>query len=309
MVSFTTEITATSPFDFDLALRYLHTSPSAVIERVEGRCYQRGIRLDGQPFLLQVSSLGSVNAPRLRVDLLGGDATPAQGAAAVELVRRLFDLDAPAEEFYRIAAADPVFGPVAARWRGLRLLLIPDPFEALVWAIIGQQINVRFAAKLKAALVAEYGGHVTVDGRRYPLFPEPAVLAAASAERLRALQFSRQKTAYTLGVAEAVATGTLDFTVLGTLPPDAALRELTAIKGIGRWTAEYVLLRGFGYRDAFPAGDGGLRRVVGHWYGLGRLATEEEVRQRGEAWAPWRGYAAIHWWFVLQQRLHPRSSD
>lgn len=305
MPPFARTIAATPPFDFDLTLRYLHTSPSAIVERTEGRAYERAVRLDGTPFLLRVTSQGSVDAPQLRVELHGGEVQPAQEAAALGLVRRLFDLDAPAEEFYGIAAADAVFAPVAARSRGLRPLLIPDPFEALVWAIIGQQINVTFAAKLKAALVAEYGDRLTVDGTEYLLFPEPERLAAASPERLRELQFSRQKIAYTLSVAAGAASGSLDFAALAALPPDAALAELMRLKGIGRWTAEYLLLRGFGHRDAFPAGDGGLRRAIGQWYGLGRLASEDEVRQHGARWAPWRGYAAIHWWFALQQGQRP----
>ncbi|MCX6022972.1 MAG: DNA-3-methyladenine glycosylase 2 [Chloroflexi bacterium] len=304
---FAATLAATPPFDFDRTLRYLHTSPSAIVERVEGRCYLRAVRLEGAPLLLRASSVGTEEEPRLLVELLGGEATERQGALALDLVQRLFDLAAPAEEFYRIAAADPVFGPVALRCRGVRPLLIPEPFEALVWAIIGQQINIRFAAKLKAALVDEYGGTIMVDGAAYPLFPEPATLAAADPERLRALQFSRQKIAYVIGIAQAVESGALDLEAVRALPPEEALAALIRIKGIGRWTAEYLLLRGFGQRDAFPAGDGGLKRAVGQWYGLGRLATEEEVRTIGAAWAPWRGYAALHWWFALQQGFTPEE--
>ena len=142
-----------------------------------------------------------------------------------------------------------------------------------------------------------YGDSLTVDGQRYPLFPEPAVLSAASEVRLRELQFSRQKIDYILRLSDAVASGSLDFVALATLPPDEALRELMTLRGIGRWTAEYLLLRGFGHRDAFPAGDSGLRRAVGQWYGLGRLATEDEVRQRGAVWRrrPRRGrYSGLY---------------
>jgi DNA-3-methyladenine glycosylase II len=235
---FSAVIPVTPPFDFDLTLRYLQTSPSTVVERADGRSWQRAVRLEGKPFLLQVSSSGSPAALQLGVEVLGGEPSPSQGAAAVALVRRLFDADAQADQFYALAAADPVFWPVAARWRGLRPVLIADPFETLVWAIIGQQINVRFAARLKQALVEEYGGSLTIGGQRFPLFPEPAALAAASPARLRALQFSRQKADYILGVAAAAASGALDFAALGALPPEAALPELMALRGIGRWTAE-----------------------------------------------------------------------
>lgn len=228
---FAATLAATPPFDFDRTMRYLHTSPSSIVERVEGRCYLRAVRLEGAPLLLRVSSVGTGEAPRLLVELLGGEATDRQGALTLDLVQRLFDLAAPAEEFYRIAAADPVFAPVALRSRGVRPLLIPEPFEALVWAIIGQQINIRFAAKLKAALVDEYGGTITVDGVAYPRFPEPATLAAADPERLRALQFSRQKIAYAMAIAQAVESGTLGLEAVRALPSDDALAALMRIKG------------------------------------------------------------------------------
>ena len=76
--------------------------------------------------------------------------------------------------------------------------------------------------------------------------------------------------------------------------------DTVRFKGVGRWTAEYVLLRGFGHAHAIPAGDGGLRRIIGRDYGLGRLASEAEVREIASRWGRWSGYAAIYLWFMLQ---------
>ena len=101
-------------------------------------------------------------------------------------------------------------------------------------------------------------------------------------------------------MARAIASGRLDLEALRIVPPDEALARLMALKGIGRWTAEYVLLRGFGNPDSIPAADGGLKRIIGREYGLGRLATEAEVRAVAANWAGWRGYAAFYWWFTLQ---------
>jgi DNA-3-methyladenine glycosylase II len=93
---------------------------------------------------------------------------------------------------------------------------------------------------------------------------------------------------------------------LWALPPDEALVKLQTLVGIGRWTAEYVLLRGLGYPDSIPAGDVALQRAIGLAY-YGRPATEAEVRLTALPWAPWRGYAAMCWWFSLM--LDRRKAD
>jgi DNA-3-methyladenine glycosylase II len=221
--------------------------------------------------------------------------------AASALVARLFATAEDVGPFLRAVRRFPRLAALARRCRGLRPVLIGEPFEALIWAVIGQQVNIAFAARLKQALLHRFGGSLVEGGRPYPLFPAPERLARLRRADLSRLQFSRQKADYILGLSRAVTRGALDFGVLTGLPTAEAVARLTAFKGVGRWTAEYVLLRGLGDRDALPAADGGLRRVVGEEAGLGRLATEEEVRAIAAPLAGWRGYLAFYWWFVLQE--------
>jgi DNA-3-methyladenine glycosylase II len=169
-------------------------------------------------------------------------------------------------------------------------------WEAIAWAIIGQQINVAFAARCKAAFCAAYGEQLNTPQGTFTLFPTPEAVAPLGEEALQTLQFSRQKARYVIGVARAIVEGGLEPEALHGTPADQALDRLMALKGVGRWTAEYVLLRGLGHPDALPAGDVALQRAVGVAYGLGRLATEAEVRAYGERWAPYRSYAAIAFW-------------
>lgn len=285
-------VAVAEPFRLDLALRYLATSPSTVAEVVDAASYERALRAPGGPVV--VRAVGA--AEGLKVSVSG----PGAGAAALEeglsWVRAVFSLDAPVPPIE--ATNDPVMAERLARYRGLRILTIPDPFEALVWAILGQQINVAFAARLKRVLIEHYGDAVDVDGRRFWLFPPAERLVDVTPELLRPLQISRQKALY----IRELARSDLDLAALSALPDDEVIERLVRIKGIGRWTAEYLLLRGFGRTDAIPAGDMGLRAIVGGLYGFGRNATEAEVRQLAERWAPWRGYAAFYLWFALQQR-------
>jgi 3-methyladenine DNA glycosylase/8-oxoguanine DNA glycosylase len=134
-----------------------------------------------------------------------------------------------------------------------------------------------------------------VDGHEYILTPGPEVVAELDDSDLLELQFSRQKARYILNLARQVTRGEFDLEELWELSPDQAMERLQGLVGIGRWTAEYVLLRALGQPDAIPAGDVALQQVIGRAY-HGRKATEAEVRVIAEAWAPWRGYAAMCWW-------------
>ncbi|MBI3002252.1 MAG: DNA-3-methyladenine glycosylase 2 family protein [candidate division NC10 bacterium] len=299
-------LAVTPPFAFGLALRYLAASPSAIVEEVQDGEYVRPVRIGGRWLLLRVRD-GAAPGGALQVTLEGRRVRTADLEAAADLVSRLFGTAEDVTPVLRALRRSSRFVPLARRCRGLRPVLIGDPFEALIWAVLGQQINIAFAAKLKAALLEHFGGSLAVGGRRYPLFPAPEHLARLRRADLRPLQYSRQKADYIIGLSQAVARGTLDFASLAGLPTPEAVARLTAFRGIGRWTAEYLLLRGLGDRDALPAADGGLRRIVGEELGLGRLATEEEVRGVAAPIAGWRGYLAFYWWFTLQERSRDRA--
>jgi DNA-3-methyladenine glycosylase II len=291
------------PFAFPLALRYLAASPSAVVEQVQDREYVRPVFLRGRWLLLRVREEPGPG-PSLHLTLEGQRVRTSDLEAASALVSRLFATAEDVAPFLRAVRPFPPLAALAHRCRGLRPILIGDPFETLIWAVIGQQINLAFAVKLKRALLDRFGGSLVEGGRRYALFPTPERLARLRRAHLAPLQFSRQKADYIIGLSRAVVRGVLDFSALAGLPTEDAVARLTAFHGVGPWTAEYVLLRGLGDRDALPAADGGLRRIVGEEFGLGRLATEEEVRAIAAPLAGWRGYLAFYWWFILQERAH-----
>ncbi|MGO8947802.1 MAG: DNA-3-methyladenine glycosylase family protein [Ktedonobacterales bacterium] len=302
------ELALTPPYDFKVALGYVATSPSAVLERIsnEDGIYRRAAHLMGQDVLLALRSLGTIEQPRLLLEIhSAASADDALQSAAINLVRHVFTLDDSDDEmreFAELGMRDPIFGTLIQRLHGVRPILIPDPFEALIWAVIGQQINVTFARKLKLALVDLCGHALHTATGTYALAPEPEAVAALEFDQLRARQFSRQKATYVLELARVVAGGELELPALASLSLEEAVVALTRFKGVGRWTAEYVLMRGLGVRDSLPAGDVGLRAIIGRWYGLGRHASESEVRLIAEKWAGWRGWAAFYWWFCLQNK-------
>ena len=279
------------PFRFDLALRYLQRSPDELIDLVARERHYRVIATAAGPSLIELSSEGTA----IRATLLAGGAEPGDLEAAT---RRLYP--APSSGPYG-EWDEPLATQLRASFGGLPVVQTLTPWEALVWAVIGQQINIAFAYRLKRAFVGDFGERVLHDDRRYFAFPAPERVAALDHERdLRPLQFSRQKSRYIIAAAQAVLDGTLDFEAIAALDDEAASAALQRQLGIGRWTAEYILLRGFGRFDVIPAGDAALKALVGQHLALGRSATELEVRELSERWKPWRGETAFMLWFAKQ---------
>ncbi len=240
-----------------------------------------GVRLGKK--VLEVRSVGS----------LGPEEVPA-------LIARLFDLDAPLGELHALAAADPILAPLVASRPGMRLPVYDDPFEALIRAILGQQVSVVAARTIGGRMVARFGRPApsfSQDENPLRFFPEPETLAEAGEAALRELGLTGAKARSILGCAERVGSGAVDLEALRAAPADVATATLRALPGVGPWTAAYVRLRGLGDRDAFPAGDLGVQKALaapGE-----KRASETAAERRSEAWRPWRGYATLHLWAGL----------
>lgn len=297
---FETDVVPVRPFNFGLSLAYLRTSPSAVLEDIHEMEYTRALSIHDSDMLVRITHDGPIDQTTLHVQLTGQSITDGIAESATSTIKRIFTLDVDPSPFHNLCVRDPIFGGFMQRYRGLRPALIADPYEALLWAIIGQQVTVQFARKLKLALVELCGRKITHGDTDYWLVPHAEDVARLNEDLLRRLQMSRQKARTIITASEAVASGDLDLLGLMDLEHDEACDKLMRFKGVGRWTTEYVLMRGLGLPDVIPAADVGLQSIIGRMYGLGRKATEQQVRQLAESWVPWRGWAAFLWWFQLQ---------
>ena len=168
-----------------------------------------------------------------------------------------FDLAA----FYAWAAPDEVLGPLTVRLVGLRPPLVPDPFEALVSSITAQQVSLFAAFAIRSRMIERFGSRV---GRVFA-FPTREQLAAASEEELFAIGFSRRKAEYVIGLAR----GDVDLSGFAELDDHDVRARITAIRGLGAWTAEWFLARHLGRPRAWPSGDLALRKAVEVLYGVG----------------------------------------
>jgi 3-methyladenine DNA glycosylase/8-oxoguanine DNA glycosylase len=209
----------------------------------------------------------------------------------VERVRALFDLGDDPDAIARHLGRDVRLRRSVGSRPGLRVPGAWDPFELAVRAILGQQVSVAGATTLAGKLARAHGeslvtrGYADPHGRLTHLFPTPGALAQA---KLAGLPRARVQALGTL--AREVHSGTLQLDSGRDL--DASVARLTALPGIGPWTAHYVAMRALREPDAFPSGDLVLRRALRP----GACATTRELEARAEAWRPFRAYAAMHLW-------------
>ena len=185
-------------------------------------------------------------------------------------------------------------GPIVSRQRGLRIPLTPDPWEALAWAIMGQQISVKMAVLLRRNLITAAGA-LHPSGLR--AHPSAETVAGLGVSDLRSLKFSGSKADYLTGAARAVAEGKLPLHRMHEMPVEEAARLAQAVRGIGPWTVQYFFLRGLGLPDCLPAGDAGLAQGLGRI--CGERPTESKIREMMARFSPWRSLATYHVWASL----------
>ncbi|UVI33181.1 DNA-3-methyladenine glycosylase family protein [Paenibacillus spongiae] len=292
------ELPLPSPFDFQQCLKYMARSPIECLYTADSEGVNRLLRVGTSQRLIRLSCR---NNNAMQIQLLRGDALAIREQEELaRYIRDWFDLDRDLEPFMQLSKGDPFLWPLAESFYGLRVVGIPDLFEALCWAIVGQQVNLTFAYKLKQRLTEQYGEAAEWEGGTYRLFPTPERFANVTIDQLCSLQLTRNKARTIIEVASCMTNGDLRREELLTLPdPESVDKRLTAIKGIGPWTAQYVRMRCLGDQTALPIGDVGLQNAVKQMLGLDRKPTPRELRDLFEQWPGWESYITFYLWRTL----------
>lgn len=268
--------------------------------QVEGEVLRRVLRLGDRLVPYEVRWRGPVDDTRLSVSAPGARGAGAGAALAAE-VRRLFGLDFDLAAFYRMAKGEPALARLVEPLYGLRPTLAPTGLEMLVGGITAQQVNLSFAFACRARLVRRFGTPVRFAGRTLWAFPDAASLARARVRELRALKYSTRKGEYIRDLARAVAAGALDLDWLATQPNAAVIERLTALRGLGRWTADWFMARCLGRGDVCAAGDLAVRKVFQRHWGGRRALSERAIRRRAATWGEHQN-VAVHY-LLAGQRL------
>jgi AraC family transcriptional regulator of adaptative response / DNA-3-methyladenine glycosylase II len=274
------------PLAWEPLLAHLAARAIPGVEVVEGGVYRRSVRLGGASGWIVVAPDPARPALVAEVSLsLAGSLMPLAAR-----VRALFDLDARPAEIAAHLGRDRRLAPLVARRPGLRVPGAFDGFETTVRAILGQQVSVRGATTLSGRLVATFGEPIRSPHAGVThLFPRPEVIAGADEGAIAAIGMPAARARAVQALARAVTSG-LRMVRGGDAAETGA--ALTALPGIGPWTAEYVAMRALGWPDAFPASDLGLRNAMGG-------SSTKDLTAAAERWRPWRAYAAQHLWTSL----------
>lgn len=293
----------TPPFNFELTAEnqpYFRKG-SAADDAGNGGVYQRLLDLGDRLALATARPAGTVAQPAVAVEIAGEGLTAAAGDLAQAQMARLLGVAQDLKPFYRMAAADPTLDGLVARFYGMHLPRTVSVFEALTQAILGQQLAASVARVIRALLIETYGMRGRFDGQEYYAFPRPEALAGASIADLRQLKLSQRKAEYLQGIAreELARPGGLD-AALESRSDEEVVRELTELRGVGKWSAEWVLTRALGRDDAFPVGDLALRRIVSRLYFGGAALTDGELAEFSRRWMPYRSWATHYLFAALR---------
>lgn len=274
-------------------LAYHDRDKESLCERVEGHRIFKALLLDEGAVVLEVSLEGEGAWCRVHPDRR---LSRKSMAMLHNSALRMLGLSGEVANFESRMAREAQTAGFFAQRKGLRVPLIPTGFDGLCWAIIGQQINVPFAAALRREIV-NLAGEKVGEMRAHPT---PARVADLGAAALTKRRYSRSKADYLMGAAQAVADGALDVEGLPEGSAVAAEKKLTAIRGIGTWTARYVLLRG-GFADAAPVGDSALATALQRLHGMETRPAHEDVDTLMKDFAPHRSLATCHLWASLKK--------
>ena len=283
-------------FSFNECLYFLDRGYDDCLHQINKNTITKALLFDNYPVLIHLS----YEENQLCVEILTGGELQNLTYRLKNYIHGWFDLSRNLDEFYRMAQGDAILSILIKRYYGLRLVGIENLFEALCWAILGQQINLVFAYKTKRALVEKYGKFVAYKQEKYYLFPDPADLLTCQVDDLLRLQISRTKARSILELARLFSLKGYNSTdIIFKNDPQQVKNLLTSWYGVGPWTAQYTMMRCLKQQNAFPVQDVGLQNAVKQILGLADKPSEDQLHALARGWKNWEAYATLYLWRSL----------
>ena len=297
----TATIRPVAPFDFELTAGY-HTyfQSRYGTDTMEDGVYRRLLDLGDKLVLASVRSSGTVDAPELALELRGPELSPANVESATDRVSWLLGVDQDLAAFYELGKADEAMAGLVDKFYGLHLPHTATVFEALVLAVLGQQISTSVARIIRTLLIETFGPSAEFDGETYYAFPRPESIWASSPAELHTMKLTQRKSEYVHGLAGSTLDSAVGLERLDELTDREIVEKLTALRGVGLWTAQWALIRAVGRPDALPLGDLALRRVVSRLFMDGKDVTDTQVEEIAKRWSPYRTYATVYLFSALR---------
>ncbi|GGN94813.1 DNA-3-methyladenine glycosylase family protein [Saccharibacillus kuerlensis] len=290
------------PAEFSFAENYNHLSTAtneALYTLRSGKIY-KAIAVGDRDTVVEISDEDGTHLRIVFIEEPDTD-SPELREGVARYVHDWFDLGTDLAPFYEMAQNDPLLKQAVESFYGLRNMGIPDLYEAICWGILGQQINLGFAYTLKRRFVENFGRSIVREGETYWLFPTAERIAPLTAADLSAAGMTTgKKCEYLVDTARLIAGGGLTKEqLLQAGSVKQAEKMLINIRGIGPWTAHYVLMRCLRMPDAFPIDDVGLHLSIKHVLGLDAKPSKERILELSAGWTLWESYATFYLWRLL----------
>ena len=222
---------------------------------------------------------------------------------SLQVISRIIGIDQNPQEFYKMAALDPLLEPLLCRYQGLHIPQSETIFEALILSILGQQISTHVASMLRKELIVNYGEHLKIEGFVQYAFPTPETLSRATVAELKTHKLSGRKAEYIRQIAMMESEGTIDLESFRSFSADEATKKLTDLKGVGNWTANWLLVRALSHQDGFPSGDLALQKYMGNLILKRSIMSEKDILNYSEKWSPHRSWVTTYMFADLRNQL------
>jgi len=293
MGSFTFVSKPKPPFRLDLTAWALRRRARNVIDQWDGTTYRRVLVIDNTPLEVAVRQTGSMDNPELFATV-AGVCDPTARTKVPQLLKQMLGLEIDLVPFYALARRDRRLAPLVEEFRGVKPPRFPSVFEALVNAVACQQLSLTVGIELLNRMARECAPAIISSEASQPTFPTPENLAHLNAHRLRHLGFSYGKARSLLELSRGILKGKVHLGGLDRIENHGAVKRLMELHGVGRWTAEYALLRGLGRIDVFPGDDVGARNRLARWLERKGPLDYEGVRRAVQRWRPYAGLVYFH---------------
>ena len=289
-----------SPFRLDLTVWALRRRAHNRIDQWNGTTYTRVLLVDQVPLKVEVSQLPPISPPHVLAKVWSPELSADLSRRVKEALQRMLGFSLDLAGWYALAEHDPTLSPLARRFMGMKPPRFPSLFEALLNAFACQQVTLDVGLLLLNRLAETYGMPFADGQGVYRAFPRPDAIATASLEGLRAVGFSRQKARAILELATRLVQEPHALSLLEGMNNEEVSSALSSLRGLGRWTAEYVLLRGLGRLETFPGDDVGAQRNLQRLLHLAEKPTYDTIKVLT---APWHPYAGLIYFHLLLDAL------
>jgi len=306
------EMRPAPPFRLDLTAWVLRRRPENLLDRWDGQTYRRALAIENVVVELAIQQTGSPSRSRLAVTAAAKKLPANSEIILRRKIESLLGTQINLRTFYSLAATQKHLRPLIAEFAGFKPPRYPTIFEALLNAISCQQVSLHVGIMLLNRLVETFGKtaspaapdalHACPPGRACP---SPEDMAAVPSSTLRAMGYSQQKERAILELSRSIVAGELNLESLYDLDDASALARLTAIRGVGRWSAEYALLRGMGRLNIFPGDDvGGWNKLQKHLH----LHKRPGYKKTRKLLAPWKSFAGLIYFHFLLDGLRDKGA-